>query len=370
MGSCSPAGGDSLPAMTGDFERGLVHRISSGRPLTFIGVDPTVASLKAVAHDDRGIRNEQLLEGLQPLLSLSAVRQRLALQDASLPLGRKARLAITAVVSDLERYGGSTALTIPQLDAVRALLYIPNDRRVRRAERSVGRLDALAAGATESARSLGQGHTKRAAVACEILREPVSQFRQVRRGGKTGLRRRTPEERLLEDFVVAVASLDAPPSSTRGHAATSRLRVPSDGADDIVGTWAGTTESMWLLKHRGSERAAVVPCFMVVDVDSGELTARWLYRYGTTTAVASSLTFSPHGRRLACLYEAEVPSADVSEQGPSHRGGCLLEIADSDAVSIRGSYWTDRSTHGVLTFTERVPGSYAESFETAVDLFA
>lgn len=328
------------------------HRLSSGRPLSLLGDSGVLASLKTLVHDDRGIRNAQLLEDQDELLALPAVRQRLALQDPRLPLGHRARSAITVLIDDLQRFGGATQLTASQLEAVQVLLYIPNTVRVHDQQET---------------RPLDKGHSRRADVACDILRTSRSEFRQVRRS-KAALRRRTPEEKLLEDFLAAVSALDAPPSVSRPYRLTPVTGGSAGPPDDLVGTWDGATESAWLLKHTGTDRAGIVRSFMVVELHDSQLIVRWLYRHGTTVAVAVRLTDTDEGRRLLCLYEATVPFEDTSRE-PSHRGACLLDIK-GDREMWTGPYWTDRSTHGTLTFTRRVRDRFAETFEEAEALFA
>jgi hypothetical protein len=106
---------------------------------------------------------------------------------------------------------------------------------------------------------------------------------------------------------------------------------------------------------------------MVVEHSHGELAVRWLYRAGLSTATAVRPVQMPDGgRRLVCVYDADVSGTEALE-APSHRGSCVLEVEGNPANTVVGPYWNDRRADGLLLFERRLP-RIADTYDEAAKL--
>jgi hypothetical protein len=197
------------------------------------------------------------------------------------------------------------------------------------------------------------------------------------RSRRDGPGKRSKQTRLLDRFVELLDAMDPTASASVGLA-----RTPASGSgataspwDDLIGTWAGTTISDSLFKHRyaGATLAAdgpgddsrFAPTYMVIELHEGELAVRWLYSAGTSTAIAVRPVHMPDGgRRLVCVFDADRDGTEVL-QVPSHRGACLLEIDERPAAMLVGPYWNDRRADGLLLFERRLPQSVRTFGEAA-----
>lgn len=309
------------------------------------GLPPAVACLQRLSHRAHGVRDSAFLAELRPLLETRAVKQKLS-------AGVTPRRALELAFDQLLNFAGrSGSLSAEEYYAAVALLFLRSSVPVGR-----DRSDTL----------LTQSHPQRADVAARILghQNGVALIRN--RAPRRQLPKRSHETDLFSKVLDALDALDVPPSATRAL----RRTPPQDGAgavgalEDLVGTWRGTIRSDWILKREGVERAGVVDCYMTIQFESGQPRIRWLKEHGHAEAIAAHVVrLGADARRLVACYEADVyPVPD--QQGPSHRGSCLLDIIGDRAYRIEGPYWTDRTTDGLLAFHHRVD-AILETFEAA-----
>lgn len=184
--------------------------------------------------------------------------------------------------------------------------------------------------------------------------------------GRSSVGRHSPETRLYEDIVRALDEVGLPRSIS-----ASMSRTPQTGSNDdayladLVGTWAGVSVSDTTIKGADGGRG-FVRCYMVVRLRGGALNVTWLYESGVSKSIAARLVQGGR-RRLVCVYEADFTKEDLPPV-PAHRGSCLLDVHETPAVRVAGTYWNDRRVYGTLKFHRHVPRT-ADSHDEAETMF-
>lgn len=308
------------------------------------GLREDVTSLHRLAHARRGIQDDELLAGQDALLPHGSIGQRTR-------RGVAPREAIEQAIEDLRRYAGTRFLITPEeVEAVAVLLYAANS-------------ELAGSGFGDEPIS----PRDRAREACALLGRRRNQVDHFRKGRPRDGGLRSPETDLLGRFADALERIDAPASVSLGISATREHIVEfEDLTYQIIGTWAGHTESTWLLKDPELVGAGKIACYMVVAPRSNGVVVRWFYRHGYSTAVAARLVTADSPRILS-IYEAYVTYSEALN-APSHRGGCILALRGEPVAGMAGPYWTDRHTHGTLSFGRR-SAEVAKSFREAEKLF-
>lgn len=207
------------------------------------------------------------------------------------------------------------------------------------------------------------GHVNRAEAAARLCFLSYARFR--RDGRPKDAVPTSPETRLLDRFLGAAREIEAHPSATAsmGWSPRSPQRVEAN-VEDLLGSWAGITETAKLLKSRDASRSRRHACVMtIMSPVPNKISVTWYYATGTAYAAAMQLADTEAGRRLLVTYESTVSWLPGDQ--PTHRGTAVLDINGADAsVRIEGPYFTDRRTDGTLTFYERMSrtfDSYAEA---------
>jgi len=207
----------------------------------------------------------------------------------------------------------------------------------------------------------------RADIAAQLLYPGSNRNRAYLRQPRGG---RTPERELLRRLRLALDRLDAPSSSTSSHGATDATGggLPIGHAQDLLGTWRGTTVSQApLLKHPRVNGPREVTSFLVFAAGDDGVTVTYLVEHGYAVVVAQRIAPTSAGRRLIAVYENFV-NFGPDQNRPVHRGTMLLEIYCTPAERLVGPYFNDRRRFGELRYAER-RDDCASSFNDAVALY-
>lgn len=133
---------------------------------------------------------------------------------------------------------------------------------------------------------------------------------------------------------------------------------------DLSGTWEVELKSSWI--HPGTQRQVdVITAAMVVRQTYTTINVRLLTAESASQQLGASLTRSDDGRyQLSAVYRNE-PRVAVRDRSRMHHGALLLEVDESPPRSLRGEYWTDRSTCGEISAGKRVRQRFA-TFDSAI----
>lgn len=135
----------------------------------------------------------------------------------------------------------------------------------------------------------------------------------------------------------------------------------------LHGTWKGELVSTWIDPDTHKPRPPI-ECYLVVHQTYSEISATLLTAESTSRSITCAVQDPTAGQCLLTAIYQNVPDLLVQDRSRIHRGGILLEIADSPPTSLKGFYWTDRDTKGQIEFEAHVTET-AGRFETARTLF-
>jgi hypothetical protein len=130
---------------------------------------------------------------------------------------------------------------------------------------------------------------------------------------------------------------------------------------NLNGTWRVQFDSDW--KDRATERPiGTRTAYMVVRQTFSTLSMRLLTNESTSSLVAESIEVSGDGTFKAFAVYRNEPKIRVRDGSPIHYGAFMLNVQGSPAERLEGAYWTDRTTRGDMTLSDRraeLCGSYA-----------
>lgn len=137
---------------------------------------------------------------------------------------------------------------------------------------------------------------------------------------------------------------------------------------NLNGSYKGAIEPLSELAKKSGGREQI-EAYLSIHQTLSTITVRLYTEESESISVCSDLRSSEDNHwALRYTYE-NVPDQKVRGRSPIHFGGVSLAIDGEGYTRLRGGYWTDRLTNGVLQF-ERFSRKPARSFKEAGELQA
>jgi hypothetical protein len=136
---------------------------------------------------------------------------------------------------------------------------------------------------------------------------------------------------------------------------------------NVQGTWKGTLESFWKDPATGIAPAPKA-VYLVIRQTASAATIVLLTDESRSQSTLAKLSDDGASRFLDYIY-LNFPDSRFETRSRIHHGSTSLEIIGTPPVRLKGKYWTNRDSRGVLDFTARST-ELAEDFESAAKLFA
>jgi hypothetical protein len=132
---------------------------------------------------------------------------------------------------------------------------------------------------------------------------------------------------------------------------------------DLVGSYSGKLASNFIDGSTGSS-IQPIDAFLSIHQTLSGITVRLMTAQSASVSLCASLVESPDGHwDLLATYRNE-PRLSLQEQSRIHHGALRLEVHGQGASELIGNYFTDRDTHGEITFT-RISKGRSSSFQEA-----
>jgi hypothetical protein len=136
---------------------------------------------------------------------------------------------------------------------------------------------------------------------------------------------------------------------------------------NVRGTWKGTLESFWKDPETGM---VPVPksAYLVVRQTASGATITLLTNESRSSSTLAKLSDDGSARFLDYMY-LNFPDSRFEAHSRIHHGSTSLEIIGNPPTRLKGKYWTNRDSRGVLDFFARST-ALVEDFDTAEKLFS
>ena len=133
---------------------------------------------------------------------------------------------------------------------------------------------------------------------------------------------------------------------------------------DIRGTWKVVLRSNWINQDTGKV-APPITAFITVRQTLTTLSLRLMTPESRSKLIAHSIALEEDGiYRIAGIYRNEPRVELQGDRSEIHHGSFVLEVYGMPPNSMEGHYWTDRSTRGTMTITNRKKKMF-DTFEAA-----
>ncbi len=135
----------------------------------------------------------------------------------------------------------------------------------------------------------------------------------------------------------------------------------------VLGTWQAVLTSSWVNPSTGTTLEPISG-FMVIRQTYSSLSLRLLTSESTSICVSAEFVTLPDGTAsVAGVYRNE-PRQLLRGRSSIHYGAFLLDVLGRPVSSLKGQYWTDRSTSGEIQLVNRRTGLFSD-YETARSQF-
>lgn len=129
---------------------------------------------------------------------------------------------------------------------------------------------------------------------------------------------------------------------------------------DLTGTYSGTISSTWL-GQGNTQGGGVIPVYLSVFQTLSSLTVRLYTEESASISLCSALIESEDGYWEVVYTYRNEPDLLVQERSRIHHGGLRMKLEDDTPLTLRGNYFTDRSTSGEAVL-KRVSSRRTKSF--------
>lgn len=138
---------------------------------------------------------------------------------------------------------------------------------------------------------------------------------------------------------------------------------------NLQGTWKIELKSDWINPETGSPIAPIIG-FATIRQTLTSLTFRIFTKESESKSIAYSIEKEDDGLfKLNVIYQNQ-PSIELrGKRSEIHHGSFILNISGSPVTSLKGHYWTDRSTRGAMHLTMRTM-QFFDNFEIAQEQFS
>lgn len=121
---------------------------------------------------------------------------------------------------------------------------------------------------------------------------------------------------------------------------------------NLRGTWKGQINSSWKDPNSG-KNIPPIEAYLVIEQTFSSIQVRLITRESKSNLLTGNI-FQNDGSTysIAGIYR-NTPNILNRANSPMHHGGILLDLQGEKDFSLRGEYWTDRDTKGVIHFIKK-----------------
>ena len=120
---------------------------------------------------------------------------------------------------------------------------------------------------------------------------------------------------------------------------------------NLNGTWKGTIKSNWI-NPKINEKPAPIPVILTIKQTLFHISCVMRTQEMASYSFTSGFMVDEESqmKRLAYSYNSK-PSLDVRQRSPEHFGTIFFDIVEKPDLRMKGEYWTERNTTGIIEMT-------------------
>jgi hypothetical protein len=117
---------------------------------------------------------------------------------------------------------------------------------------------------------------------------------------------------------------------------------------DLNGTWKGLIKSNWV-NSKTNEKPDPIPVILTINQTLFHISCVMRTEEMTSYSFVSGFEINEEMqiKRLVYSYNSR-PGMDVKHRSPEHFGTMLFDIIENSSQKLKGEYWTDRNTIGII----------------------
>jgi hypothetical protein len=120
----------------------------------------------------------------------------------------------------------------------------------------------------------------------------------------------------------------------------------------VKGTWKGQLISSYI-NPATNQPVPPIEVYLVIRQTYSAIHLRLITKESSSESLANNIPAGEDGvYSIASVYR-NTPQLAHRGRSPIHHGAMLLRVEGDPVVSLSGEYWTDRTTHGEIRFTEK-----------------